>query len=268
MGNRCVLADGVGENRSVTSAFDIYFAALVDAAQAATGSELAGGTVIAPDPDRLDGGSATSYPTPSGTIIWCDPKLANMLVELLDGCVERAISSNEFAQLATGAGAKVLGFGRNRVLDGPLRTPSARPLDGGLAAKRLDCDAAGDVALLAVLAAAVSDDDLDEADLDFDNLDPFYVGLFAGDQLVAYACGRPSEIHERFDDVGVLVHAEHRRRGLGASAVAQFIQQRRAADPERLMLYRCTTENVGSNGIAESLGFSLAHTVGAVRFPK
>jgi hypothetical protein len=37
--------------------------------------------------------------------------------------------------------------------------------------------------------------------------------------------------------------------------------------PGRHWLYRCTVDNVGSNRVAESLGFTLVSTIGAVRFP-
>lgn len=247
---------------------DHYFSALDNTARSATGRSLDGGSMIAPVDDRIGSRSATSYPTPLGTIVWCDPALADRLAAVLGERIERAISSDEFVELATGDGAEALGFGRNRVLDGQLRVPTTAAPGAWLSVKRLDRDVAEDVALLAALAAEVSDDDLDEADLELDNLDPFYVGLLDGDRLAAYACGRPSDIDERFDDIGVLVHPEYRRVGLGARAVAEFVRQRQAADPQRLMLYRCTTENAGSNRIAESLGFSLAHTIGAVRFPE
>lgn len=251
---------------TMASPLDIYFSAIADAAEAAVGVPLGDGTVVAPEADRAGGGSATSYPTPRGTVIWCDPALVDTLSALLTDAADGALDSERFASLAVDAGASVLGFGRNRVLEGPLQSPRALP--GAVSVQLLDRDEAGDVALLAELAAASSDDDLDEADLDLDNLDPFYAGLIEDGRLVAYACGRPSEIDERFDDIGVLVHPGYRQRGLGASAVAAFVERRQAADPSRLMLYRCTTENAGSNAVSESLGFTLAHTIGAVRFPE
>lgn len=247
---------------------DQYFAALATTAKAAANRSLDGGTMIAPVDDRVATRSATSYPTPFGTIVWCDPAFADRLAVVLGERVEHPISSDEFVELATADGAELLGFGRNRVLDGQLRVPTAGGHGAELSVRRLDRDVVADVALLTALAAEVTEDDLDEADIELDNLDPFCVGLLDGRQLAGYASGRPSEIHERFDDIGVLVHPAHRRSGLGARAVAEFVQQRQVANPDRLMLYRCTTENAGSNRIAESLGFTLAHTIGAVRFPE
>ena len=130
----------------------------------------------------------------------------------------------------------------------------------------LDRDVADDVAVLAEFVNAISQDDLDEVELDLDELDPFIVALFDGDTMVAYGSGRPDSRAAVFDDIGVLTHPDHRRRGLGVRVVAEFVKRRRASDPTRRMLYRCNTDNVASNAVAESLGFSFANTVGAVRF--
>ena len=243
---------------------DDYFSSLTSAARAATGIALDGGTLIAPSTDRSGSGAATSYPTPSGTIIWCDPALVDTLSGIL-GETGRAIESADFVRLATAHGATLLGFGNNRVLVGDLRHPGAGATN--VAARRLDRGEPGDKTLLAELASVASEDDRDEAEFYLDDLDPFIVGVLVGDRLVAFGSSRVSDLDDRFDDIGVLTHPEHRRRGLGALAVGEFVRHRLAADPARRMLYRCSIENAGSNGIAESLGFTLAHTIGAVRFP-
>lgn len=249
----------------MNSALDDYFSALAKDATAATGKVLDGGTVIAPSPDRSGSGAATSYPTPSGTIIWCDPALVDTLTDVLGAETDRAIESADFVPLATSHGATLLGFGNNRILVGGVRHPSAGATN--VVARRLDRGDPGDKTLLAELASVASEDDRDEAEFYLDDLDPFIVGVLEGDCLVAFGSGRVSDLDDRFDDIGVLTHPEHRRRGLGALAVGEFVRHRLAADPARRMLYRCSIENVGSNGIAESLGFTLAHTIGAVRFP-
>ena len=251
----------------MVSALDIYFSSLIGAAESATGAPLAGGTVIAPADGRAGSGSATSYPTPSGTIVWCDPALVDTLAAMLEGASDAAISAEEFARRATSAGATLSGFGNNRVLDNALRRPAEDPNATGVSVRVLDRARADDQALLAELASATSQDEREQAGLDLDHLDVDIVGLLNHDRLVAYAGGLPSWINDRFDDIGVLTHPDHRRRGLGALAVSEFVRHQLATDPERHMLYRCTTENAGSNAVAESLGFTFAHTVGTVRFP-
>lgn len=245
------------------TALDEYFASLAELAASAVGEPLSG-TVIAPDPERADTGSATSYPLPAATVVWCDPVLTDKLTETLREVVDRTIDSDEFVRLAIAAGATLSGFGNNRVLVDDLRRPSPRV--DGIDARVLDPDDPGDLATLSTFVAGSSEDDLDEADLDLDELDPLIVGLFDGDAMVAYGSGRPYDDIDIFDDIGVLTAPSHRRRGLGAAAVAEFVERRLASDPGRRMLYRCNTENTGSNAVAESLGFTLAHTIGAVRF--
>lgn len=247
------------------NALDDYFSALVTAAARATGAPLDGGTTVASDAGRAGARSATSYPTPSGTIVWCDPALVDVVADLLEPVRRRPIESTEFVDLAITRGATLSGFGNNRVLIGDVGEP-APPRDD-LTVRRLDRDDPDDVGLLAQFVDAVSDDDRDEADLDLDRLDPFIVGIIADGRVAGYASGLPSEVDERFDDIGVLTHPEYRRIGLGATAVSEFVRRRLADDPTRRMLYRCDIENAGSNALAESLGFTFAHTIGAVRFP-
>lgn len=240
-----------------------YFATLTGLAMSAVGRPVTG-TVLAPAADRDGARSATSYPLPSATVVWCDPAVVGALNDLLGDVADQPIDSDEFVRRATAGGATLSGFGNNRVLIGDVDPPVVS-MDA--AARVLDRNDPDDIATLARFAAAASEDDLDEADLDLDALDPFIVGLFDGDTMVAYGSGRPYGDASAFDDIGVLTHPAHRRRGLGAHVVAEFIERRIASDPTRRMLYRCNTENAGSNGVAESLGFTLAHTIGAVRFP-
>lgn len=251
----------------MANALDEYFSSLVESAEDATGSPFDGGTVIAPEEDRVGSRSATSYPTPSGTIVWCDPALVDQLGAVLAGSTRPAIDSGEFVRLAVGAGAVLSGFGNNRVLVDTLRRPVTGAAAAGVSARRLDPDLATDLALITGLVAAASEDDLEEADLDVGELDADIVGLVDRERLVAYASGRPSPIDERFDDIGVLTHPAHRRCGFGVLVVSEYVRDRNLAKPDRRMLYRCSVENAGSNALAESIGFTLAHTIGAVQFP-
>jgi len=247
------------------NALDDYFSTLARDAHAATGRALDGGTVIAPNERRAGSGAATSYPTPSGTIIWCDPAIVDTVADILEGVAGRAIDSSEFVDLATERGATLSGFGNNRVLLGAVGRPVISA--SNVTARRLDGDDPIDLELLATLASGVSEDDRDEAEFDLDRLDPFIVGVLLDGQLIADASGIAASIDERFDDIAVLTHPDHRRRGFAAFAVSEFVRHRLADDPARRFLYRCNSDNSGSNAVAESLGFTLANTLGAVRFP-
>ena len=243
-----------------------YLDAIVTAAEEAAGRPLGGGTLACPDPDRVGRRSATSYPTPAGTVIWCDPALIDQIALLLADEGGTAITTGRWVELAVAAGAEHAGSGNNRVLIGEIDRPSNG--DGRFAARRLDRHVESDVETLRSFVIGIDQDDLDEAELDLDELDPFIVGLFDGDEMVAYASSIPADEMPEFDDIAVLTHPQHRRRGLGALAVAEFVAHRTRADPTRRMLYRCDVDNTGSNGVAEALGFDFVHTIGAVRFPE
>lgn len=67
----------------------------------------------------------------------------------------------------------------------------------------------------------------------------------------------------RFDDVGIVTTPTYRGRGLGRAAVGHLVRQQH--NRGRLALYNCDVDNVGSDRLAESLGFTLAQTVASVR---
>ncbi len=241
---------------------DEYFAAILRNAAAVVGPSNLGGTVVAPAPDRAGTGSASSYPTPTATVVWCDPALAERLAPLAG---PTPISTDDFVESATALGARLIGRGNNRVLAGPLQRP--RSDTAGFVERPIDPSDQGDRSLLTELAEACSEDDVDEADLDLDDLDPVISALIAPTgSIAAYAAARPSGIDASFDDLAVLTHPAFRRRRFGAFVVHEFIVRRAGRFPQRRMLYRCATANAGSNALAESLGFTMAHTMGAVRF--
>jgi RimJ/RimL family protein N-acetyltransferase len=82
---------------------------------------------------------------------------------------------------------------------------------------------------------------------------PLAVGIVEGGRLLAIA-----SLLDEGDaavDVGVLVDPAARGGGLGAAVVWEVT--RRAVESERLVQYRCTTENDASARLARSCGFAL-----------
>jgi GNAT superfamily N-acetyltransferase len=237
-----------------------YLASLLAAGETAHGRPLGSGTTLVVDPERDGTGSATCYPTPHASIVWCDP---SVLVRLASIESSRTLSAQEFAAAAADLGAMLVGYGRNRVLDGDPRRPDADL--GDLVVRHVGTGDAPPISMLDGLIAACDDDDVEEADLDLDHLDPTFTLLVTPDgTIAAYASGRPYDVEPSFDDIAVLTHPAWRGRRLGALAVHEFIRQRQAEG--RRWLYRCNVDNVGSNRVAESLGFTLVTTIGAVRF--
>lgn len=73
---------------------------------------------------------------------------------------------------------------------------------------------------------------------------------------MAYAAYRLWE--SGLGDVGILVHGDFRRRGLGAAAVAEVT--RICLENGHLPFYRTSSENRGSAAIAEKVGYRLQWT--------
>jgi hypothetical protein len=247
-------------------ALEAYFDSLVGRAETAVGHPLWGRTAVCPDASRDGTRLATSYPTPSGTVVWVELALVDTVTRLLDDHAHTAITTDRWLEIATDAGAEHTGSGNNWVLVGDLRR--SRAAESGIEARSLDRDDADDVERLRRFAESVPSHDLDDVDFDLNNLDPFIVGLFDGDTMVAYSSGLPDDEMTEFDDIAVITRVDRRARGLGARVVAEFVERRTASDPARRMLYRCNIDNMGSNGVANSLGFTLANTIGAVRLPE
>jgi GNAT superfamily N-acetyltransferase len=239
---------------------DCYLAALLAEAESAHGRPLGPGTTLVVDPVRDGTGSATCYPTPHASIVWCDRGVFDRLAS-----IESAVpmSAEAFVAAATDLGAALLGLGHNRVLDGDPRRPDADL--GSLVVRHFGTSDAPPMSMLDGLIAACSDDEVEAADLDLDHLDPTYTLLVSRNgTIAAYASARPSDFEPSFDDIAVLTHPEWRGRRLGALAVHEYIRHRHTQG--RRWLYRCNVDNIGSNRVATSLGFTLVATIGAVSF--
>jgi GNAT superfamily N-acetyltransferase len=238
-----------------------YLASLLAAAETEHGRALGSGTTLVVDPERDGTGSATCYPTPRASIVWCDARVFERLASIESS---RALSAEEFVVAAEDLGAMLVGYGRNRVLDSEPRRPDADL--GDLVVRHLGTRDAPPISMLDGLIAACDDDDVEEAELDLDHLDPTFTLLVTPDgTIAAYASSRPHHVEPSFDDIAVLTHPAWRGRRLGALAVHEYIRRRQVEG--RRWLYRCNVGNVGSNRVAESLGFTLVTTIGAVSFP-
>ena len=188
-----------------------YLASLLAEAKTMQGRPLGSGTTLVVDPEREGTGSATCYPTPHASIVWCDASVVERLAPVESS---RPLSAEEFVAAAGDLGAALAGYGRNRVLDGDPQRPAADP--GDLVVRHVAADDAALIPLLDEMAAACDEDDVEEADLDLDQLDPTYTLLVTpGGTVAAYASGRPYVGEPSFDDIAVLTHPAWRGRRLG-----------------------------------------------------
>ena len=233
-------------------------AAVTAAATECLGRELPLGTTVVTSPAREGSAIAVAYPLGPRTIVWCAPALSDTLMPL-NG--PSALSNDEFVLRAGDLGGALEGAAHHRVL--PIPAP-----DPAIEAWRLmvlDRDDASHRMLISAFIDHCSDDDLDEAELDMDQLDEAIVGVLdESGALASYASARPWVFDAQCDDVAVITRPDHRGQGLGTAAVAAFSQRRQRIG--RTMFYSCDVENVGSSRLAEAVGFELVYTVAGVSF--
>ncbi len=235
-----------------------YLDALIAVFVRRSGVSIGPGTTIVPSADRTDSDAAVAYLLPDRTIVACGPHLVSRLAGLAGS--ERLDESAIVGRLEA-VGGRHVGAGVNRVLE---QRPIAPIGDvTGLSGRWLERDRPDDVTVLARFVDDVPDDDLDEAELSLDQLDPAIHVLVddASGEVAAYASGRPWEYGPDFDDIGVVVHPAFRRRGLGARVVHDYAVARLPDVPQ---LYRHDADNAGSSRLSASLGFAEVHRLVAV----
>lgn len=233
-----------------------YTAGVVAAAEAKLGERIGSGTTIVADPDRAGSNAAVIYPLRRRTLVWCSPEFAPGLGWLAH---DVAFTGDEVVERLRVRGGELLGTGNHRVLD-------VRPVDRSDTGCRLVRLDPTEPAALRRLEAFIDDcdpDDLDEAELALDDLDDTIIVALDDDaSIAAFSSVRPWSIDPDFDDIAVLTHPRHRRKGLAAAVVSALSSQQQAAG--RLLFYSCDVDNIGSNHVAESVGFDLVATVTAV----
>ncbi len=235
-----------------------YFSAVLQAARRDLGRDLPHGTTVVASADREGSTAAVAYPLGEQTVIWCAPAIATRLSTLNQ---PDALTADAFVAAGELLGGAFGGRGRHLV----LASEAAVLQDHRYEPIELDRHAVSDRRLLAAFVAACSEDDLDEAELDMDELDPAILALVDDTgSVAAYASGRPWAMDADFDEIAVITHPEHRGQRLGANAVAEFARRRQRAG--RMMFYSHNVENEGSSRVADTVGFDVTTTVAAVRF--
>ncbi len=218
------------------------------------------GTTVAGRPDRADTAMALCYRVGPSAVIWTDPALEDRFGALASAT--STVSAEEFAAYATNVGLSHLSDAAMRVLpSGDVDVP-ARPQ--GYGHLRLTND---DVARVRAFTEQCTPDDVEEAALDeLDEFDEVAINVLTpqdASALVAYASGGHWDWDSGFADMGVLVHPDHRLRGLGRWVVAQATADLLAAGS--LPLYRHDVANSGSGALSASLGFEMVTWLQAYR---
>lgn len=226
-----------------------------------------GGTTVIPQVRREGSNLASAYVFGRHLVVFCDPRLADQLAsfELAPGEPDATAPLDAFASWGSEVGAELVGMGAMRVLLGPPLTASVHHVSE--TAVEADRDSPADVTRIQDLVNACSAEDVDDAGIEMDDLDPVIrcIEREPGGPYVAYASAFPDDDFGGRWDVGVLTHPGHRNRGLGRAAVARLVGDL-VADG-RTPIYRHNLEHTWSGALAESLGFKTATRLAAIRFP-
>lgn len=216
-------------------------------------------TLIRSEPDRVESDMAVAYHLGPLTVIRTDPALADDVQELVSP--DETLDAERFKAWATERGWLFIDGGDQHLIDSSgLRVA---PIPAGAELQDLDRENADHRSLIADFVARNDPEDVEEAEVELDNLDPLIIGLVDGTGAVrAMASGRVWDDEESFDDIGVLVDDELRGQGWGAAVVSALCQASFAAG--RLPLYRCNWSRTASKALAMSLGFTLVAQVSAV----
>ena len=244
-------------HRHSLDAADRYEAGVLRSAAAKLGTATLNATSVIADPDRTGSDMVVIYPLEHHTLIWCSPDHAPGLASL---GADTPIGDRAAIDALRRRGGEVIGAGNHRVL---RAAPTVAGAGDHHRITPLDPTEARALALLQAFIDDCDADELDEAELDMDELDDTIVAaLDETGAIAALSSVRPWSIDPTFDDIAVITHPHHRRRGLAAGTVAAISAQQQSAG--RLLFYGCDVNNVGSNHVAESVGFALVATVTAV----
>jgi L-amino acid N-acyltransferase YncA len=216
------------------------------------------GTTIIPVDSRKGRRLVSQYLIGHHCLLFIDPDVTPQTKALESDTT--TLSTVQFRQWATQYNAKHHGSGKEFMLGNPPAPdtePRLDPLDG---TAQITKD------LVTTLHEACQPDDVDAAEFDVDDLDPTLVGWVVDGALIALAGARPWDARPGLQDIGVLVHPEHRGRRAGTKVVGRVIEALMAKG--EIPLYRCDDDNLGSAAIAKNTGFQQAGSVQAVTLPK
>lgn len=215
-------------------------------------------TVVRVEQERAGSGMAVAYHVGAPTVIRTDPALADAIDRLANP--SRALSAEDFRIWAESRDWQFIDGGDQHLVSRP--DLQMRSLPSGAEIRRLERENAADHRLIADLFARSDPDDVEEAEFELDDLDPFILGLIdrEGD-LRSIVSGCVWDEDGDFDDIGVLTDESVRGQGWGSAVVSSFCIA--SFDRGRIPLYRCNWSRTASKALAMGLGFQLMGQVSA-----
>ncbi len=219
-------------------------------------------TWVKPQADMLNTGDCVLYHMGQASIICIDPVLAER-INLPGGMYPNPVAMTEKEIQDHIGGQYTVGL-KYTLLDHFLDPKDFKPAPApnGFTPRYLDAGNESENALLVKFYDQCSAEDLDQADLSIDKPDPVIFTLFDGEQMAAYASHR--YLKNIFGDIGVLVHKNYRKRGLGTAVAGELCQY--CFDRDIIPKYRAVDFNTGSLRIANALGFEMLLTVKPLTF--
>ena len=205
-------------------------------------------------------------------LLWVDPALEQRFAPL--GHEHESISAEQLAARAAELGLEHYADACMRVLPPPAAAALERPAaPAGYRHEVLSDDSMGAVVeRVRALTGQCSDEDVEEAALDeLDEFDERAINVLvpehapAGAAPVAYASACLWDWDRGFGDIGVLVHPDHRARGLGRWTVVHTCVD--LLDDGLPPLYRHQSTNVGSQAVADGLGFEIVTDLSVYALP-
>lgn len=224
------------------------------------------GTTVVGREDRVGSGAVFCYRVGSHLLVWADPAVVGRVrrVGLVDDGRE-AVPGPALARLATRAGLELATTVVSNLLASAPPRPGAPAGGFGYRHRRLRSDAAGLVDAVRAFTERCDPDDVEAAALDeLDDFAEAAINVVLGPDgaetggpaalpIVAWASASTWGWDEGLADIGVLVHRDHRGRGLARLTVAATVADLLAG--ERVPLYRHEVDNAGSRAVAASIGF-------------
>lgn len=219
------------------------------------------GVSVVADPQRAGERTVSAYAVGDHVVVFSDEAVTDR-VAAFEAPAPGVSLLDAFFSFGRAIGAEVLG-------SAVMKVHAGRSVDvdeaGDVAA--IDRDRDVDVERLRELLDACSDDEIDEADIDIDKLDPIIrcAETQPGGALTAYSSAYSWDAMGGMWDIGVLTHPDHRGRGLGLRCVQRLVADLVADGQEPL--YRHDHSNIASGRLSDRAGFVAATELAAIRVP-
>jgi GNAT superfamily N-acetyltransferase len=224
------------------------------------------GTTVVGRDDRAGSSAMVCYRTGDHLLVWADPAVVDQAIAAGLEPGPAAITQDDLAGRAAAAGFEYRVTAVMQLLSGHPTASEEPPASiPGYHHRRLGCEPS---TVDAVRAFAEQCDPVDVEEAALDELDEFDEAAInvltpvTGDgpetnrdipEILAYASAARWDWDETLADIGVLVHPDHRRRGLARFVVADTVRQ--LLSDGRIPLYRHDAANLGSAAVAAGAGF-------------